>query len=111
MREAPLFIGAYDLHGWLLDRLGETPRHPEVCRGVLEHSRGLLEALVLALSGFERGERLIRADEHAACLRAHLRLAADKGLLAESQHLHASRAVAELGRQIGGWRRALDGLQ
>jgi len=110
VKQAPLFVGAYDLHGWLLDRLERTYRYPEVSQALLHHSRGLLEALTLALSGFDREERLVEADEHAALLRAYLRLATDKGLLVDEQLLHASRLVGELGRQIGGWRRSLDGV-
>jgi len=110
VKQAPLFVGAYDLHGWLLDRIEQTHRYPEVGEALLHHSRGLLETLTLALSGFDREERLVQADEHAALLRAHLRLATDKGLLADHQLLHASRMVADLGRQIGGWRKSFDGV-
>ena len=66
MKDAPLFVHAYDLHGWLLDRLdggGET--HRVVRDTVLDHSRGLLAAVTLAVSRFDPGERLIDADEQA----------------------------------------------
>lgn len=115
MKQAPLFTAAYDLHGWLLDRLDSTavypePAYPELRRAVLEHSRGLLEAIILALGRFEREERVQEADERTALLRAHLRLAADKGLLDDRQLLYASRLAGEIGRQIGGWQKALDGV-
>lgn len=110
MKEAPLFTAAYDLHGWLLERLEPGSAYPEVRRAVLEHSRGLLEAITLALCRFEREERVTRADEHAALLRVHMRLAADKGFLDDRQLLHAMGLVSEIGRQIGGWQKKLDGV-
>ena len=107
MKEAPVFVQAYDLHSWLLDRFaGESPL-VDVRRGVLEHSRALLESLTLALARFEAGERLVEADEHAALLRVHLRLANDKELLDDRQLVHANRELRDIGRQIGGWRKHL----
>lgn len=110
MREAPLFVGAYDLYSWLLERLERAAAYPELRSAVLMHSRGLLEKVTLALCRFDREERLIQADEHAALLRAHLRLAAEKGLLEDRQLLHANHLLSEVGRQIGGWRKKLDEL-
>jgi len=107
VKQAPLFTAAYDLYAWLLDRFETTAAYPELQWAVLEHSRGLLEAVTLALCRFEREERIIHADEHAALLRAHLRLAAEKGLLDDRQLLYATGLLAEIGRQIGGWQKAL----
>jgi hypothetical protein len=109
MKEAPLFIHAYDLHGWLLDRLesgGEA--HCVVRDTVLDHSRGLLAAVTLAVSRFDPGERLIEADEQATLLRVYLRLAAEKRLLDDRQLLHATEVLRDIGRQIGGWRKRLE---
>ncbi len=58
MKEAPVFVRAYDLHSWLLDRLdvaecgGDSenePRFPELTRSVLDHSTKLLNAVSLAV--------------------------------------------------------------
>ena len=114
MSEAPLFTRAYDLHGWLLDRLeapgdGGRPAYPELRRRVIRTSAALLETVSLALAQFDVHHRLIEADEHATVLRVHLRLAAEKRLLDDRQLLHASGELADIGRQIGGWRRRLEG--
>jgi hypothetical protein len=109
VKEAPLFIRAYDLHGWLLDRLeGDGVSHRVVRDTVLDHSRGLLAAVTLAVSRFNSEERLIDADEQATLLRVHLRLAAEKSLLDDRQLLYATTALRDIGRQIGGWRKRLE---
>lgn len=110
MREAPVFVAAYDLYSWLLDRCEGVAAYPGVRDAVIGHSRALLDALTLALCNFDRMERLVDADERLALLRAHLRLATDKGMLNDRQLVHASRLTGEIGRQIGGWRRKLDEL-
>jgi hypothetical protein len=111
MKEAPLFSQAYDLHGWLLDRFEKVERHRAVRAAVLDHSRRLLNAVSLALARFDTAERLIEADENATLLRVHLRLAADKDLLNDGQLLHANQELRDVGRQIGGWRKSLRGIE
>ena len=116
MNEAPLFVRAYDLHSWLLDRL-DSPRdaRPETAHGlggevalsVLRHSRELLNAVSLVVARFDLEARLVEADEHATLLRVHLRLASEKKLLSDRQLLYANGELADIGRQIGGWRRHL----
>lgn len=113
MKEAPLFIRAFDLHSWLLDRLdgpkasGHTSGYEQVRRSVLIESRELLHAVSLALASFDTPERLVAADGHATLLRVHLRLASEKNLLGDRQLLHANGELADIGRQIGGWQRRL----
>ncbi len=111
MKEAPVFIRAYDLYSWLLDRLGQTEKQPEVRRAVLRHSRTLLDAVSLALSRFDTYIRLIEADEQATLLRVHLRLARDKDLLDDRQLVYATRELRDIGRQIGGWLRRLEAVE
>jgi len=111
MKEAPLFIHAYDLHSWLLDRFAGERAGGEVARAVLCHSRALLETLSLALSRFDTRERLVEADEHATLLRVHLRLASEKGLLEDRQLFHAVQQIRDVGRQIGGWRKKLEAVE
>ena len=62
---------------------------------------------MLALKGFERDEQILRADEAATLLRAHLRLVHDCGGLPERQLVHVLGQLDEIGRQIGGWQRRL----
>lgn len=116
MNEAPIFTRTYDLHGWLLDRLdvhGEKEGqlgYPVLRLSVLDASTALLEAVSLALAHFETHDRLIDADQQAILLRIHLRLAADRELLDDRQLLYASGELADIGRQIGGWLRRLEGV-
>ena len=111
MKEAPLFIRAYDLHSWLLDRFGGTGAYPAIGTAVLRHSAELLDAVSLALSRFDTLERLIEADEHATLLRVHLRLAAEKKLLTDRQLVYVTGELRDVGRQIGGWRRRLEAVE
>ncbi len=122
MKEAPVFVRAYDLHSWLLDHLDiviehdedsakETRFFPELRRSVLRHSRRLLNAVSLAVARFDRGERLLEADEQATLLRIHLRLASEKELLDDRQLLYATGELTDIGRQLGGWRRHLESVE
>lgn len=111
MKEAPLFIRAYDLHSWLLDRFGSVKTYTAVRNAVLRHSAELLEAVSLALSRFDVGERLIEADEHATLLRVHLRLASEKKLLTDRQLLYVTGELRDVGRQIGGWRKRVEAVE
>lgn len=54
-------------------------------------------------------ERAREADEIATTLRVHLRVARDKGLLTDEQLLFAADRLDNIGRQIGGWRKRLEG--
>ncbi len=105
-RRAPLFTDAFALCEWLLGHLDEEPGvlAPALCRNALS----LLEAITLALKGQLREERLIEADERLVALRVQLRLAAGTGRLSERQALYALEIADRIGRQVGGWRRALE---
>jgi hypothetical protein len=105
-RRAPLFADTFALCEWLLGRLDGEPGvlAASVCRNAL----ALLEAVALALKGQLREERLIEADERLVALRLQLRLAAATGRLSERQVLYALERADGIGRQVGGWRRALE---
>lgn len=104
---APIFTAAYRLARWTLEALDERPGTlaPALCR----RSLALLEALALALKDRDREVRLDEADEALIQLRLSLRLAADIGLIEERQLLHALALADDVGRQLGGWFRALHG--
>ena len=106
-KEAPVFIRAYDLHIWLLDRLSGGSELNEVRRAILHHSRILLEAVTLALSRFETRRRVVEADERVTLLRVHLRLATERRLLDDRQLMYANEILSDIGRQIGGWQKRL----
>lgn len=108
MKEAPLFVRSYDLYAWLLQRLDKHDApSPHLRAAILGEARALLDAVVLALSRFDTTERAAVADEHAALLRVHLRMAADRGLVDTDQLLYCAGELDDIGRQLGGWRKRL----
>ncbi len=102
---APLYVDTFALCEWLLGRFGEDSRvlPRAICAGALE----LLDAVVLALKSRRRDEQVEVADERLISLRTRLRLAASAGYLSESQMIHALERADVIGRQLGGWMRAL----
>ena len=111
MKEAPLFVHSYDFATWVLNRLEVATHHPVLRDAILKRSLALVEAVTLALLGFQTVERARQADEATALLRLHVRLAGEKGLLDEQQYAHAVQCLADIGRQLGGWRRKLEAGQ
>ncbi len=103
---APLFTDTFSLCEWLLQHFDRDPgvRSRTLC----DNSLKLLEAVTLALKNRLREERLEEADERLITLRTQLRLAGSVGLLDERQMLFALESTDRIGRQLGGWQRALD---
>lgn len=102
---APLYVDAFALCEWLLGRFGDDPRalSAALCRSALT----VLEAVTLALKGRRRDEHLELADESLVALRTQLRLAAAAGYLTDDQAMHGLDRADAVGRQLGGWLRAL----
>lgn len=102
---APLYTDTLALCEWMLGRLSSNaePLARSLCYRVLT----LHEAVLLALKDRRREERIDQADEELVLLRAELRLAAVLGYLEERQAVHALARANDIGRQLGGWRRAL----
>lgn len=89
MSEAPLFVRTFDLVAWLLGHQDDT----DVTR---VHALLLLDAVVLALKGYDRERNLDDADGAAALLRVRVRLAHQLGTLDDKQLLFA--AALQVGR-------------
>jgi hypothetical protein len=104
MKDPPLFNDAFQLCQWLLGRLGEDPR--VLPRSLCETALSLLRAVTLALKGRRRPERIEAAEDLLIVLRTQLRLAGATLCLNEEQMLHALERADQIGRQLGGWRRA-----
>ncbi len=103
---APLYVDAFALCEWILGRFGDDRR--VLPRAICEASLELLEAITLALKGRRREEFVDLADERLISLRTQLRLAAAAGYLQQSQVVHALERADAIGRQLGGWMRALE---
>jgi hypothetical protein len=108
MKEAPLFVRGYDLYGWLLDRMESGTSYSVLRRTIVEEATRLIEAVTLALQGYDPPGRALHADEAAALLRLHLRMAEERNLLTEKQYAYAVQTLDDVGRQLGGWRKRLD---
>ncbi len=109
MNEAPLFSKTYDLVLWLDERVESFPKNQRfgLARRVMDDAHDALEAVTLALKGFDQLENVDRADAALALLRVHLRLATDRKLLRQRQLTFAIERIEELGRMVGGWRKRL----
>lgn len=105
MKQAPLFADTFSLCEWLLQHLDREAS--VLARALCENALKMLEAVVMALKGWSREDRIAEADERLVLLRMHLRLAGATGLLAESQQLFALECADRIGRQLGGWQRSL----
>lgn len=111
--EMPIFTRTFDFLTWLLPATNNFPRahrHSFTSRllNAAFELRELLEAAHLH-QGRARGERLVKADEALARVRLYLRLASRWGWLSEGQYGHVAEMVAEIGRLLGGWRKATQG--
>lgn len=100
----------FDLLEWLLPKLEHFPRlyRPTVTQRLMDAALDFQEALFDAQSqgGSTRDRHLRQADAALNKLRLYLRLAHRWRWLNDGQYQHVSPMVAELGRLLGGWRRA-----
>lgn len=110
MKQSPIFARTEDFILWLMPRTMDFPRSQRFVLTkrlqdtALDFQERILEA---ALSqGRKRDERLEEADITLAKVRFYLRLVHGMGWLKAGQYEHAARMVAEIGRLLGGWRKA-----
>ena len=91
----------------------KSPRRQKFLLGDRIQSTALdvLEALIEATSTKRRAGHLARANPDLEKLRFLFRLAKDLGHLDMARYEHAARSLDEIGRMIGGWRKAHDAVQ
>lgn len=108
--ESPIFARSYDLLRWLIPLTLTFPRQQRfVLAGAVQQSAlRLHERLIEAVHA--EGQDAVAALGHASVeldkLRHHLRLCSDLGLITPTQYEHAATRLAEIGRLLGGWRKA-----
>lgn len=104
---------ARELLIWLVPHVSGWPREHRhtVTAHVVTLSMQTHDTLIAARHGTpaQRTESLRQADIHLDQLRQYLQLAWQWQWLSDGQYQHVSRLTAELGRLIGGWRRAQRG--
>jgi hypothetical protein len=105
-RPTPLYRDGFALCDWLLQHFGEAG--DALGRGLAETGLALLKAIVLALKAPQPDDYIEMADEHLIVLRTWLRLAHTRSRIDEDQLLYALEQADRIGRQIGGWLRALE---
>lgn len=109
-QEMPIFTRTFDLLDWLVPATNHFPRSHRhaMTRRLLDAAFDLRERLEEAnlRQGAARRERLTAADEALARMRLYLRLAARWGWLSPGQYQHVAEIVAEVGRLLGGWKKA-----
>jgi len=105
-RRAPIFTAAWDLTVWLLQTV-DNDAHNVLCRELARETLGLMDQVTFAVKNVDRELALQDADLGLIRLRLRLRLAAELGLLDDAQSEHGLRLTDAIGRQLGGWQRAL----
>jgi len=108
--EMPIFTRTFDLLSWLLPATNHFPRahRHTVTQRLLSAAFDLREQLERAnlRRGEERIGALRNADDALARLRVYLRLTHRWTWLSDGQYEHVSRMVVEVGRLLGGWKKA-----
>lgn len=108
MPDSPIFARCHDLTLWVLQATVRYPRHYRAALGkaTQEAALRLQRELVAAARRREKRQALQAADEALHELRLLLRQGRELNLLTGGQHEHVARMVDEVGRLLGGWRKA-----
>ena len=108
--EMVIFTRTFDMLSWLLPATNHFPRahRHSFTRRLLDAAFDLRERLEEAnlRQGTDRLERLRLGDEALARVRVYLCLAARWGWMSSGQYAHVSGMITEVGRLLGGWRKA-----
>ena len=109
MKETELAVisKTYDLVKWSCEHMSRFPRNHRFVLGERMERRlyQLLETLIQAKYTRHRRELLQQANLSLEVLRFQMRLAKDLQCLRGNSYEFASRAIQEIGQQVGGWLR------
>ncbi|MBP1468552.1 diversity-generating retroelement protein Avd [Candidatus Chloroploca sp. M-50] len=108
MADSPLFARCHDLILWIMPATVRYPRHYRAALGkaTQEAALRLQRELVAAARRRDKRQALQAADEALHELRLLVRQGRDLNLITAAQHEHAARMLDEIGRLLGGWRKA-----
>ncbi len=110
MTTTPIFPKTFDFVSWLLAVTNHFPRSQRfvVTKRMLDAALDFQELLVDANvhRGRARLGKLDLADAELDKVRLYLRLASRWGWLSAGQYQHGARLVAEIGKLLGGWKKA-----
>jgi hypothetical protein len=112
-RTGPALEAMYRFMLWLIPAVEKFPRSQKFLLGDRIQSTAIdvLERLIEATYTRERVQFLSQANIGIEKLRFLFRLATDLRHLDLARYEHAARALDEVGRMIGGWRKAHDAAQ
>lgn len=110
MPDTPLFIKTFDFLSWLLAKTEKFPKSQRfvVTKRLMDAALDFQEVIIEAnsLMGKARWRRLELADAALDKVRMYLRLSFKWRWLSEAQYHHASASVTEIGKLLGGWKKA-----
>jgi hypothetical protein len=108
MADSPIFVRCDELVIWIMRTTLRYPRHYRAALGrfIQEAALRLQRELVAAARRTDKRHALQAADEALHELRLLIRQSEHLGLLTSGQFEHAVRLNDEIGRMIGGWRKA-----
>jgi len=112
-RTGPALEAMYRFLLWLVPAVEKFPRSQKFLLGDRIQSTAIevLERLVEATYTRERMALLAQANLGIEKLRFLFRLSMDLRHLDLARYEHAARALDEVGRMVGGWKKAHDGAQ
>ena len=112
-RTGPALEATYRFLLWLVPAVEKFPRRQKFLLGDRIQATGLevLERLIEATYTRSRRDVLAEANLGIEKLRFLLRLAMDLRHLDMARYEHAARSLDEIGRLVGGWRKAHDAAQ
>lgn len=100
---------AYDFVLWLLPKVENFPRAHKFTVGDRLTAQGLdlMTTLVEAAYSHEKGDLLQQANRKINSTRYLLRLAKDLKLMSVDSYGFSAEKLDEIGRMVGGWRKAV----
>lgn len=108
--EMIIFTRTYDFISWLVPLAEHFPRSQRfvITQRLQNAALDFQELLIEANSqrGATRLEKLTEADSELKKVRLYLRLIQKWDWIKEGQYRHASVMVAEIGKMLGGWKKA-----
>ena len=104
----PALEAMYRLLVWLVPTLEKFPRSQKFMLGdrIQAIAMDALEHLIEATFTRARAGHLQRANLNLEKLRVMIRLAHELHLIDSRRYEHAARTIDEVGRLVGGWRKA-----
>lgn len=108
MREDyPLFIHWYRTLDWILSTVERIPKNARfsLASRMADCALDTMELIVEAIYTKKRVHILDRTNLHIEKQRVFFRISHDRRYISTRQYEHASRALDEAGRMVGGWRK------